>query len=177
MKGLVETEITSKSWNKAIKDCLICNSSTLQESQITNDGSIPVYGANGIIGTISEPKSHEDSILIIKDGSGVGTVRYVEGCHAMTGTMNYLTPNKDVNLKYIFFALKYFDFQPYKTGMAIPHIYFRDYGKAKIYCPDYALQTRIADRLTSLEKKIHVEQHLLNAYTEHKNFLLRKMFI
>ena len=22
-----------------------------------------------------------------------------------------------------------------KTGMAIPHIYFKEYGKAKIYCP------------------------------------------
>ena len=173
----MEIEIASKAGNRAIEDCLICHSSTLQESQITNEGNIPVYGANGVIGTISEPVSHEDSILIIKDGSGVGTVRYVEGCHAMTGTMNYLTPNKDVNLKYIFYALKYFDFQSYKTGMAIPHIYFKDYGKAKIYCPDFALQCAMAERLTSLEKKRLIEENLLKAYSQQKNYLLGTMFI
>lgn len=37
--------------------------------------------------------------------------------------------------------------------MAIPHIYFKDYGKAKIFCPTIEEQSIIAKSLSVIEKK------------------------
>ena len=59
-----------------------------------------------------------------------------------------------------------------KTGMAIPHIYFKDYGTAKIYCPSYAEQKHIADVLGKLENKLFLEQNILASL----NLQKRQMF-
>ena len=66
---------------------------------------------------------------------------------------------------------------PYKTGMAIPHIYFKDYGKTKIYCPNFEQQVKIAAQIDLIESKIEIETQLLNKYGEQKKFLLSNMFI
>lgn len=118
-----------------------------------------------------------DAILVIKDGSGVGTVSYAQGEFSVIGTLNYLTIIDNNDLRYLYFALSVFNFQPYKTGMAIPHIYFKDYGKAKIYCPPLAEQKRVANVLDKLESKLFVEQELLASFNQQKQYLLGQMFI
>ena len=115
--------------------------------------------------------------MIIKDGSGVGTVKYVTGEYSYIGTLNCLTAKDSYCLKYIYFALQGFSFESYKTGMAIPHIYFKDYGKAKIYCPPYKLQTIISQQLTYIESKIDVEKRILSNLARQKSYLLSQMFI
>ena len=177
IKGIIETVISSQKPNTAIKNCLECNSSTLQESQVAETGTFPVYGATGISGYTEAPNVNGESILIIKDGSGVGTVKFVTGKYSYIGTLNSLTAKNVYCLKYIYFALQRFSFEPYKTGMAIPHIYFKDYGKAKIYCPPYKLQTTISQQLTYIENKIDIEKHLLSCLLQQKHYLLSQMFI
>ena len=75
IKGVIDTVISSQKPNTFIKSCLECNSSTLQESQVAENGSFPVYGAAGISGYTETADVNGESILIIKDGSGVGTVK------------------------------------------------------------------------------------------------------
>ena len=177
IKGIIETVISSQKPNTLIKDCLECNSSTLQESQVAENGTFPVYGATGISGYIEAPNVNGESILIIKDGSGVGTVKYVTGEYSYIGTLNCLTAKDSYCLKYIYFALQGFSFESYKTGMAIPHIYFKDYGRAKIYCPSYKLQATISQQLTRIESKIDVEKRILFDLAQQKSYLLSQMFI
>ena len=160
IKGIIETVISSQKPNTLIKSCLSCNSSTLQESQVAETGTFPVYGATGISGYTEAPDVNGESILIIKDGSGVGTVKHETGEYSYIGTLNSLTAKDGYCLKFIYFALQKFCFESYKTGMAIPHIYFKDYGKAKIYCPPYKLQITISQQLTYIENKIDIEKHL-----------------
>ena len=156
---------------------LECHSSTLQESEVLSSGLCKVFGANGLVGYKDVPQMNGDAILVIKDGSGVGTVSYAQGKFSVIGTLNYLTVIGNNDLRYLYFALSVFNFQPYKTGMAIPHIYFKDYGKAKIYCPSLAEQKRVANVLDKLESKLFVEQELLASFNQQKLYLLGKMFI
>ena len=149
----------------------------MQENQIEKCGDYPVYGANGVCGYTDKADFDSPAILIVKDGSGVGNVRYVNGDYSVIGTQNILTAQNGYCLKYIFYCLKAFNFVPYKTGMAIPHIYFKDYGKAKIYCPDFEKQVKIVSQIDLVETKIEIETQLLNKYEEQKNFLLSNMFI
>ena len=177
IKGIIETVISSQKPNTLIKNCLECNSSTLQESQVAETGTFPVYGATGISGYTETADINGESILIIKDGSSVGIVKFVTGEYSYIGTLNSLIAKDGYCLKFIYFALQRFSFEPYKTGMAIPHIYFKDYGKAKIYCPSLSLQTLIAQKLSLIENKMEVEKRIILCYQLQKSYLLSRMFI
>ena len=177
IKGIIETVIFAHKPNTLIRNCLECNSSTLQESQVAETGTFPVYGATGISGYTETTDMNGESILIIKDGSGVGTVKFVTGEYSYIGTLNSLTVKDGYCLKYIYFALQRFSFEPYKTGMAIPHIYFKDYGKAKIFCPTIEKQSAIAQKLSSIEDKVSVEKQILFYYQAQKSYLLSQMLI
>ena len=179
IKGLVVALTTKGKPDTTISQCLECHSSTLQESEVlaNANGLCKVFGANGLIGYTDVPQMNGDAILVIKDGSGVGTVSYAQGKFSVIGTLNYLTVIGNNDLRYLYFALSVFNFHPYKTGMAIPHIYFKDYGNAKIFCPPLAEQKRVANMLGKLESKLFLEQELLASFNLQKRYLLGQMFI
>lgn len=177
IKGITILLTTKGAPNTTIAQCLECHSSTLQESEVSHSGLYKVFGANGLLGYTDMPQMNGDSILIIKDGSGVGTVSYAQGEFSVIGTLNYLTAISNYDLRYLYFVLSVFNFQSYKTGMAIPHIYFKDYGNAKIYCPPLSEQKRIANALGKLESKLFLEQNILVSFNLQKRYLLEQMFI
>ena len=177
IRGIAHKLITKQEANTQIKDCLDCYSSTLLESSINNIGDYPVYGAIGLSGYIDNYKTSGESILVIKDGASVGNIQFVTGKYSVIGTLNYLKAKPLFSLRYLYYCLAGFNFAPYKTGMAIPHIYFKDYGNAQIYCPTYSIQEYIADILKALDNKRSIEKNIAKIFLEQKNYLLRNLFI
>ena len=178
IKGLCQKLILNQVPNKKINNCVSSYSSSLTESDVIDkNGIYPVYGATGIIAFTENPQINEDAILIIKDGSGVGKVQYASDKFSVIGTLNYLTVKLDVNLKYIFFCLKYFNFEKYKVGSGIPHIYFKDYGETFIYCPPLEEQNKIESLLSSIDSKINIETQYIKELKEQKTFLFQQMFV
>ena len=177
IKGIAQNVASNNKPNIRLSECLECSSSTLQESDVCKNGTYPVYGANGIVGYLDNYNTEKEAVYIIKDGSGVGTVSYVTGKCSATGTLNTLQAKEGYSLQYLYYMLKVFNFEPYKTGMAIPHIYFKDYGKAKIFCPSYTEQLKYARLLSAIDNKLSAEQSILTDLSLQKQYLLRQMFI
>ena len=177
IKGIAHRVAGMGKPNVRIAECLECTSSTLQESEVSDLGTYPVYGANGIVGFLDSYNTPDEAIYIVKDGSGVGSVAYVKGKCSATGTLNILTAKQDYSLQFLYYLLKVFNFEPYKTGMAIPHIYFKDYGKAKIFCSSYTEQLQYARLLSAIDEKVSTEQSILTDFSLQKQYLLRQMFI
>lgn len=177
IKGIAQKIVNSNKTNVSLSECVECNSSTLQESDVCEHGAYPVYGANGIVGYLDNYNTEGEAVYIIKDGSGVGTVSYVTGKCSATGTLNTLQAKEGYSLQYLYYLLKVFNFEPYKTGMAIPHIYFKDYGKAKFFCPSYTEQLQYAQSLSAIDSKLLVEKNILTSLSMQKKYLLRQMFI
>ena len=177
IKGIAHRVAGMGKPNVRIAECLECTSSTLQESEVSDLGTYPVYGANGIVGFLDSYNTPDEAIYIVKDGSGVGSVAYVKGKCSATGTLNILTAKQDYSLQFLYYMLKVFNFEPYKTGMAIPHIYFKDYGKAKIFCSSYTEQLQYARLLSAIDEKVSTEQSILTDFSLQKQYLLRQMFI
>ena len=177
IKGIAQNVARNNKPNIRLSECLECSSSTLQESDVCKNGTYPVYGANGIVGYLDNYNTEKEAVYIIKDGSGVGTVSYVTGKCSATGTLNTLQAKEGYSLQYLYYMLKVFNFEPYKTGMAIPHIYFKDYGKAKIFCPPYQEQLRYAKMLSAIDDILLAEQNILTNLNLQKQYLLRQMFI
>ena len=177
IKGIAQKIVRSNKPNVRLYECVECSSSILQESEVCKQGAYPVYGANGIVGYLDNYNTEGEAVYIIKDGSGVGTVSYVTGKCSATGTLNTLQAKDGYSLQYLYYLLKVFNFEPYKTGMAIPHIYFKDYGKAKFFCPSYTEQLQYAQSLSAIDSKLLVEKNILTNLTLQKQYLLRQMFI
>ena len=177
IKGIAQNVARNNKPNIRLSECLECSSSTLQESDVCENGTYPVYGANGIVGYLNNYNTEKEAVYIIKDGSGVGTVSYVTGKCSATGTLNTLQAKEGYSLQYLYYMLKVFNFETYKTGMAIPHIYFKDYGKAKIFCPSYTEQLKYARLLSAIDNKLSAEQSILTDLSLQKQYLLRQMFI
>jgi type I restriction enzyme S subunit len=178
MKGITDYILKDRKANVKLKECVTCCSSTLTENEFEGStGAYPVFGATGIIAYTSQYNVAEDSILVIKDGAGVGRVQYATGKYSVIGTLNYLTTRKNFSLRYIYYYLRRFNFDKYKVGSGIPHIYFKDYGTELIYCPSIEEQGKIAQILFFIEEKISTEKIALNAYALQKEYLLRNLFI
>ena len=177
IKGLCQKLTLQGDSNTTLNECLECYSSTLQENSVFEVGDFPVYGATGVCGYTNTPEVNRDSILIIKDGASVGATYYASGKYSAIGTLNSLVAKKGYSLRYLYYCLKVFNFAPYRTGLAIPHIYFKDYGKAQIWCPQFEEQCRIASALEKVEQKIATEKSLLEQLYSQKRFLLQEMLI
>lgn len=177
IKGIAQKIVRSNKPNVRLYECVECSSSTQQESEVCEQGAYPVYGANGIVGYLDDYNTEGEAVYIIKDGSGVGTVSYVTGKCSASGTLNTLQAKDGYSLQYLYYLLKVFNFEPYKTGMAIPHIYFKDYGKAKVFCPSYTEQLQYARLLSAIDSKLSVEKNTLRNLSLQKQYLLRQMFI
>ena len=93
LKSLADSLISSQLANMAINDCVVARSSAMKESELENSGPFPVFGASGLCGYSNEALEESDSILVTKDGSGVGTCQYATGAHAFLGTLCSLTVN------------------------------------------------------------------------------------
>ena len=177
IKGIAHRVAGMGKPNVCLKECLECTSSTLQESEVSDLGPYPVYGANGIVGFLDSYNTPDEAIYIVKDGSGVGSVVYVKGKCSATGTLNILTSKQNYSLQFLYYLLKVFNYSPYKTGMAIPHIYFKDYGNTMIFCPPYADQLRYAQMLGAMDTKLLLEKKYFISLNCQKQYLLRQMFI
>lgn len=131
----------------------------------------------GVISSVNTFDISEDAILIIKDGAGVGRVHFAQGKYSVIGTLNYLTAKPTINLKYIYYCLSVFCFDKYIVGSGIPHIYFKDYSKASIYCPSEDKQQKVVQVLDSLTGKLDIDVKLLMKYKAQKAYLIQQLFI
>ena len=120
----------------AIKDICHKDSSALKQKELLSEGKYPVFGASGIAGYLNTFYQEKEYIGIVKDGSGIGRVAFYPAESSLIGTMQYILPKEDYDIRYIGYCLQSLDLSKYKQGAAIPHIYFRDYGERFVKVTD-----------------------------------------
>lgn len=162
-----------------LSDLVNCRTSILQENTIAtyDKGEYKVFGAGGTVATIDKYQFDKNAVLLLKDGSKAGKIQYASGKYSVVGTSVALIPNDACDARYLYFAMLSIDFDKYKVGSGIPHIYFKDYSAERIYYPDITLREKIAKALDSYESKVEIEKGMLSALQKQKAFLLQSMFI
>ena len=163
---------------KKLEDICYKTSSNLSASDCeTDSGEYPVYGASGICTFISSFDLKEDYIAIVKDGSGVGNLIYCVSNSSVIGTMDVLRTRQNNDLKFLYYFLQTVRFKKFKVGSSIPHIYFRDYRSLKKLTPNNNEQKKIANFLSSIDKKIDTTSTQIDKTKEFKKGLLQQMFV
>ena len=150
-------------------------SSNLTASDASENGTYPVYDANGKIGFSNKEPIKENYITIIKDGAGVGRIRKLPKNTLFIGTMGALLPNS-ADYDFVYALLSRYNLSEKHTGSTIPHIYFKDYGKNFYHIPCLSEQHKIGQVFAQIDSLLALHQRKLEKLQEIKKALLQKMF-
>jgi type I restriction enzyme S subunit len=92
-----------------------------------------------------------------------------------------IVPNKNVHVEYLYYLMtsQYFRKEITKiiTEGTIKTAYLKDINKIKCPLPDYYHQVQIAGHLSSITKKIELEQQTLSVLQSQKQYMLWQLFI
>jgi len=118
--------------------------SALRQKDVLNNGPYPVYGASGVIGTMSAFQNEVPYVCVVKDGAGVGRVMACEACSSVLGTMQALIPKDGVDNDYLLHLVRSMKLGEGFSGSTIPHIYFKDYCKRTVQSLSFAQQVKVS---------------------------------
>lgn len=115
---------------------------TIAAKELLEEG-YPVYGANGIVGYWRE-YNHETETLAIACRGTCGTVNVIPPKSYINGNAMCLDNiSNDVDLKYLFYYLKAYDFNKVISGTAVPQITIESLKKIDVLIPSKKEQKRI----------------------------------
>lgn len=161
-------EVTSYSSSK--------KSSNQYEESETIQG-YPVYDAIQEIGKDSHYDMEQPYISILKDRAGVGRLNLRQGQSSVIGTMSYLLPN-NIDIRFLYYRMKLLNFRKYIIGSTIPHLYYKDYSKEKIFIPSiFEEQEKIGKFIFKMDELINDKSSKLELLKQRKQGLLQKMFV
>ena len=184
---------TLEKWEeKTLEDILDKGSSNFSANKLsTCEGDYPIYGASGLVKRVNFYQQEKEYLAIIKDGAGVGRVYHYEPKSSILGTLQYLFPKENVNIRFAYYYLQSLDFAKYYQGAAIPHIYYKDYKNEKLVLPPLPEQQRIVrildEAFEDIEKakqnalqnlndaKELFESYLINTFLNNNEFLSIKI--
>lgn len=149
------------------------SSNLAQKDLVFNSGMYPVYGAPGEITKVDFFHQSKPYLGLIKDGAGVGRVMQLPANSSVTGTIQYIFPKENVDLKYLYYLIKYLDLGKSNTGATIPHIYFKDYKKRKVKVREYGEQKHIGQILELIDSHLSAYKNVLEQY----DLLIKSRFV
>ena len=152
-------------------------SSNVSQNQLANEnGTYPIYGASGFIKNVSFYHQDKDYVSIVKDGAGIGRLTLQPAYSSVIGTLQYLKPRENLNIRFFYYFLSSIDFLKYKNGSTIPHIYFKDYAIEPILVPSLFEQKRLVSIIDKVfegidKAKENAEKNLQNASELFESYL------
>jgi len=157
-------------WSYGILDDVVSKgSSNISLNKIKNDdGEFPVYGAKGFIQNVSFYQQEKPYLAIIKDGAGIGRVSKHPEKSSVLATMQYIVPQQGYDLDFVKYFLHHIDFEKYRTGSTIPHVYYKDYKVEPFPLIALEEQKQIVEVLDKAfaaidQAKANIEKNLQNA--------------
>ena len=149
------------------------SSNLAQKDLVFDSGIYPVYGASGEITKVDFFHQSKPYLGLIKDGAGVGRVMQLPANSSVIGTIQYIFPKENVDLKYLYYLIKYLDLGKSNTGATIPHIYFKDYKKRKVKVREYSVQKHIGQILELIDSHLRIYIKVLEQY----DLLIKSRFV
>ena len=117
------------------------------------EGIYPIVGSNGIIGYHNEFTTKKNGITIGRSGN-IGNPFYIDEDFWAHNTTLYVKEFHNSHPKFIYYLLKTLDFQSFNSGSAVPSLNRNYIHPYLLNAPDYDEQVKIADVLSSLDRKI-----------------------
>lgn len=144
-----------------IKLVEICNPKqwkTIPTGDLLDEG-YPVYGANGIIGYYGEYNHENPVVAITCRGATCGSINITAPHAYVTGNAMCLDDvREDIEIEYLYYCLKHYDFKGVISGSAQPQITRQGLNKVDISICSHEEQLNIIDRLRKVEAIIKLRE-------------------
>jgi type I restriction enzyme S subunit len=93
---------------------------TITSESITIDGIYPCYGGNGLRGYTTKFTHNGDYVLIGRQGALCGNVQLVHGTFYASEHAIVVTPNFEINIKWLYYVLERMNLNQYSESSAQP---------------------------------------------------------
>jgi len=192
--GLIEDlkKLKSAIYNctfKGLRSCKVLLESicSIVKGQQVNGEDLDECGLYYVMNGGIEPSGYYDrynveanTISISEGGNSCGYVQYNEkpfwsGGHCYT--LQNLSTNVVNQYLYHYLKSRQSEIMKLRIGSGLPNIQKKDLAKLEILLPTIDEQTKIAERLSAIEKKITVETAVKDCYVRQRQYLLREMFV
>lgn len=112
------------------------------------EGEYPVYGAGNIIGTHNKYLANSPAIIVGRRGATSGTVMFSDKpCWIIDTAFFVQIKSKQIDFKYLYYALKSLNLYKYQSGGAMPGVNRNEIYTEKISLPPIETQRQIVEKL------------------------------
>jgi type I restriction enzyme S subunit len=140
------------------------------------DGSVPVYGSNGQVGTHSEPAVSEPGLVLGRKGS-IGEIVLSESPFWPIDTTYYITREEtSLNLRYLQNLLQGLQLESLNAASAIPGLNRNDVYNLRVIVPPLPEQRKIASVLYAVDQAIQKTEAIIEQAKRVKRGLMQKFF-
>ena len=145
---------------------------------ITPTFTVPVWGANGLLGYAREA-TYEDAIpLVTCRGNGCGLVQWTDGRANISNNSMAIIPSDISDARYLYYVLLASDFHPVITGSAQPQITVTHLSTLQVsWSEDKAVRDAIAHILGTLDDKIELNRRQSETLQEMARALFKAWFV
>jgi len=144
---------------------------------ITENGEYPVYGGNGMRG-YTDVFTHDGEFLLIgRQGALCGNINRVRGKSFVSEHAIAVAGNKFANTEWLAQRLDYLNLNRLSESSAQPGLAVNKLERLKLLTPSFAEQTKIADFLSVLDRKIESVATQITETQTFKRGLLQQMFV
>lgn len=176
-------EFSNKSnWNRGPLSC-ICRMQAgkyINASQIADkekDGMFPCFGGNGLRGYTPVFNYSGQYPLIGRQGALCGNVTFATGEFYATEHAVVVTPNENIDKKWLYYLLISLRLNQYATGQAQPGLAVQTIEKViALYPPDKKEQQKIASCLSEADSLITAQTAKIETLKTHKKGLMQGLF-
>ena len=128
--------------------------------QDDDNGKYPIYGTGGLMGYSIEYLYDKPSVLIGRKGS-IEKVRYIDEPFWTVDTLFYTEVNEEIVIpKFLYYIMSQINLGRYNEGTSIPSLRTETLNRLDLPIPDLDYQNRVLSILSSIDKKIEINEKI-----------------
>ena len=168
-------EFNSEYQKYKIGDTLKVKSGKDQKSIECINGTYPILGTGGQIGTTNSFLYDKPSVLIGRKGT-INKPQYMTAPFWTVDTLFYTDIKEEFNTKYIFYAFQNINWKKYDESTGVPSLSCKTIEEILYYIPNKDEQDKISTFITLLDKKIELQQRKIETLKIYKKGLVSHIF-
>lgn len=140
------------------------------------EGEIPVYGSGGVMTHVDSALYDGESVCIGRKGT-IDKPQFLNGAFWTVDTLFYTHSFIDVSPRFIFTLFQQINWKAYNEASGVPSLSKKTIENIDVTVPSLPEQTKIADFLSALDRKIAGVGRQIEGSKGFKRGLLQQMFV
>ena len=140
-------------------------------------GSVPVYGSAGVVGTHNEAIVRGPGIIVGRKGT-IGAVYWANQDFYPIDTTYYIVIKRaDTSIRYIYYLLKTLPLSSMNTDLAVPGLNRSNALRLQVSIPSPSIQSRIVSILSAYDNLIENNRRRIQLLEQSARLLYKEWFV